>query len=84
MWRQSPTQRGQDWREHARQILRDEGRVRLVAAAPQRAELAAGLPQMCVQELDLVSLRVPVSVAKIEPIADRLAVVLHIQDFING
>ena len=75
---------GLDWREQARQILRAEGRVRLVAAAPQRAELAAGLPQLCVQELDLVSLRVPVSVAKIEPVADRLAVVLHIQDFING
>jgi hypothetical protein len=75
---------GGDWRERARHILRVEGRVRLVAAAAQRAELAAGLPQLCVQELDLVSLRVPVSVARIEPAADRLAVVLHIQDFVNG
>lgn len=75
---------GLDWQDQARQILRAEGRVRLVAAAPQRAELAAGLPQLCVQELELASLRVPVSVAKVEPAADRLAVVLHIKDFING
>jgi hypothetical protein len=75
---------GEHWLEQARQILRASGRVRLVAAAPQRAALAEGLPQLCVQELDLESLRVPVSVAKIETAADRIAVVLHIQDFING
>jgi hypothetical protein len=75
---------GVDWLETARQILRVSGRVRLIAAAPQRAALAVGLPQLCVQELDLESLRVPVSVAKIETAADRIAVVLHIQDFING
>jgi hypothetical protein len=75
---------GEHWLEQARQILRASGRVRLVAAVPQRAALAEGLPQLCVQELNLESLRVPVSVAKIEAAADRIAVVLHIQDFING
>jgi hypothetical protein len=36
-----------------------------------------------VEEINLESLRVPVSVARVEQAADRLSVVLHIQDFVN-
>jgi len=73
-----------NWQDQARQALRADGRVRIVATPEMRDALAGGLPQLCVQELELESLRVPVSVAKIESAADHLAVVLHIQDFVNG
>lgn len=75
---------GDDWLQHARQILRAAGRVRLVAAVALRAELAAGLPQLCVQEVATETRLEPVCISRIEQAADRLAVVLHIQDFING
>ena len=73
-----------DWQNHARQVLRNEGRVRLVAGPAQKSALAEALPRFFAEEFDLESLRVPVSVAKIEQAADLIAVVLHIPDFVNG
>jgi hypothetical protein len=73
-----------DWPELARQMLRSKGRVRLVAGPTQRSALAGALPRFFVEEIDLESLRVPVSVARIEQAADKIAVVLHIPDFVNG
>jgi hypothetical protein len=72
------------WLEAARQALRETGRVRLVAAPAQRGALAQALPALAVAELELESLQVSVSVARIEQSADRVAVVLHIPDFVNG
>lgn len=74
----------ENWPDQVRQILRAEGRVRIVAGPAMRSALASALPQLCVQELHLKASVVPISVAKIEAAADRLSVVLHIQDFING
>jgi hypothetical protein len=73
-----------DWQDRARRILRSDGRVRLVAGPPQRSILGEALPRFFVEEMDLESLRVPVSIAKVEQAADRIAVVLHIPDFVNG
>jgi len=73
-----------DWQDRARDILRNDGRVRLVAGPAQRAILGDALPRFFVEEMDLESLRVPVSVARIEQAADRISVVLHIPDFVNG
>jgi len=72
------------WLEAAREILRTAGRVRLVASAAQRVALAQALPALAVAELELESLQASVSVARIEQSADRVAVVLHIPDFVNG
>jgi hypothetical protein len=72
------------WQEKARRVLQASGRVRLSACPAQRAALAQAIPALCVAELDLESLRVPVSVARVEQEAETLCVVLHIQDFING
>ena len=72
------------WLDKARQALRESGRVRLVASLSQRTELAQGLPQLTVAELELESLQVSVSVARVEQSANRVAVVLHIPDFVNG
>ena len=72
------------WLESARQALRETGRVRLVAAPAQQGALAQALPALAVAELELDSLQVSVSVARIEQSADRVAVVLHIPDFVNG
>jgi hypothetical protein len=73
-----------NWLEEARTVLRNQGRVRLVATSAQKAALSQALPQLTVAELELESLRVSVSVARIEQAADRTAVVLHIPDFVNG
>ena len=73
-----------DWHDLARQILRSEGRIRLMAGPVYRAALAEALSRFFVEEIDLESLRVPVSVARIEQVADRISVVLHIPDFVNG
>jgi hypothetical protein len=73
-----------DWLESARQILRTAGRIRLVASQAQRGALAQALPALAVAELELESLQTSVSVARIEQSADRVAVVLHIPDFVNG
>ena len=73
-----------DWQDRARRVLRAEGRVRLVSGPVQNATLAGALPRFFVEEIDLESLRVPVSVARIEQAADRISVVLHIPDFVNG
>ena len=72
------------WIETARQVLRENGRVRLVASPVRRVMLAQALPALAVAELELESLQVSVSVARIEQSADRTAVVLHIPDFVNG
>jgi hypothetical protein len=73
-----------DWQDRARGVLRSDGRVRLVAGPREKASLAEALPRFFVEEIDLESLRVPVSVARIEQAADRISVVLHIPDFVNG
>lgn len=73
-----------DWQDLARQVLRSDGRVRLVAGPAQKSALAQALPRFFVEEIDLESLRVPVSVARAEQAADRISVVLHIPDFVNG
>lgn len=73
-----------DWQDRARETLRSEGRVRLVAGPAQKSALAGALPRFFVEEIDLEFIRVPVSVAKIEQAADLISVVLHIPDFING
>ena len=73
-----------DWQDRARQVLRNVGRVRLVAGPLDMPALAQALPRFFVEEIDLESLRVPVSVARIEQAADRISVVLHIPDFVNG
>lgn len=73
-----------DWQERALEVLRDEGRVRLVIGTAQKSILAGGLSRFFVEEVDLESIRVPVSVARIEQIADCISVVLHIPDFVNG
>jgi hypothetical protein len=73
-----------NWLEEARAVLRNQGRVRLVATSTQKAALSQALPQLTVAELELESLRVSVSVARIEHAADRTTVVLHIPDFVNG
>jgi hypothetical protein len=73
-----------DWQDRARGVLRSDGRVRLVAGPHEKASLAEALPRFFVEEIDLESLRVPVSVARIEQAADRISVVLHIPDFVNG
>jgi len=73
-----------DWQEHARKILRDEGRVRIIMAVSEKNAVADSLPRLCVEEIDLESLRVPTSVAKIEQVGDELFIVLHIQDYVCG
>ena len=73
-----------DWQDRARQVLRSEGRVRLVAGPTQKAALAQDLPRFFVEDIDLEFLREPVSVAQVEQAADRISVVLHIPNFING
>lgn len=71
------------WMDNARSTLRNSGRVRLVASFAWKAKLAQALPDLTVAELRLESILVSVSVARIEQAADRIAVVLHIPDFIN-
>ena len=73
-----------DWQDRARQFLQSEGRVRLVAGPAHTTTLAEALPRMFVAEIELESLRVPASIARVEQAADRISVVLHIQDFVNG
>jgi hypothetical protein len=72
-----------DWHDLARKTLRNQGRVRLVSGSVQQPALAKALPIFFVEEIDLESLRVPVSVARIEQVADRISVVLHIPDFVH-
>jgi hypothetical protein len=72
------------WLAVARQILRESGRVRLVASPAQRSVLAQALPALAVAVIELDSIQVSVSVARIEQSADRATVVLHIPDFVNG
>lgn len=73
-----------DWIERARAILRQRGRVRLTAGESRQAELAEGLPNLVTAEIELEELRVPVTVARVEQTAARLAVILHVPDFIYG
>ncbi len=72
-----------DWPDRVAEALRIEGRVRLLAGPGQLEVLTRELPRFFVEEINLESLRVPVSVARVEQAADRLSVVLHIQDFVN-
>ena len=72
------------WQDQAREVLRAYGRVRLSAGPAERTALAQALPALCVAELDLESLRVAVSLARVEQVADTLSVVLHIPDFVYG
>ena len=74
----------QDWQDKARQVLRSDGRVRLLSTISEKETIASAIPRLCVEEIDLESLRVPVSVGKIEQAGDELSIVLHIQDFISG
>lgn len=71
-----------DWQDRALEILRTEGRVRLLAGVSEQAVLAEALPKFFIEEINLESLRVPVSVARVEQAADCLSVVLHIPDFV--
>ena len=71
-----------DWYELARQTLRSGGRVRLMAGPVQRATLVKALPRFFVEEIDLESQCVPISVSRIEQVADKIFVVLHIPDFV--
>jgi len=73
-----------DWLPRAREILRCEGRVRLNAGHDQLQVLVDTLPSLIVEELDLETIRVPVSIARVEQSADSVSIVLHIKDFING
>jgi hypothetical protein len=73
-----------EWLDITREVLRQNGRVRLVASPTQRTTLAQALPALTVAALDLESLQVSVSIARIEQSADCIAAVLHIPDFVNG
>lgn len=73
-----------DWHDRARQALRGNGRVRVVAGPDQKSILAEALPRFFVEEIDLESLRESVSVARVGQAADRISVVLHVPDFVNG
>jgi len=71
------------WINAARQVLREEGRVRLIASRGQKVPLAQALPVIAVTTVDVGELQMPVSVSRIEQSADRTAVEVHIPDFVH-
>jgi hypothetical protein len=73
-----------DWPELARQVLRANGKVRLVAAEALRGQVAERLVELVVAELDLPELRATVAVSRVERAAGVVAVVLYIPDFVHG
>jgi hypothetical protein len=56
----------------------------LIAKPEQRSTLAEALARFAVEEMDLESSRVAVSLSRVEQSADRTSVVLYIPDFVNG
>jgi hypothetical protein len=72
-----------DWISDARQVLRNNGRVRLVALKEYKTLLAQALPEIVISAVDVGELQMAVSISRIDQSADRIMVVVHIPDFIH-
>ena len=74
----------EDWPERAHEVLRQRGRVQLVASASRRAMLAQGLPGIVTTEIELSELRVQISLGRVTQSGGFTRAMLFIRDFVNG
>jgi len=72
------------WIALSRQVLRQRGRVSIVASEQQRLALARGLLLILSEEVDIEGLLMPAAVVGIQRRGDLVRATLHIKDFVYG